>query len=210
MAETTTTETTDSTPDLAKENADLKARLAALEVTVNQKSLDGKTLLDKARDDRSTTDDKVRRDKQLEQAITFNMRSNEFLKENEVFLPKDFTDIFTRANKDSYDDAIQKDQAIKSAMIDSFFQLQENADLLTPGQKSKLDEFLKLTKTGKQEQSQAVYDMVFEPAFDKLKSVKRAEALKKGHAAGSTVTENYKKRMIESSRKHYLGEKHGS
>jgi hypothetical protein len=147
------------------------------------------------------------REKKLESAIRFTMGSTEFLKQNEALLPKDASDIFRLADKENYADAIEKDQAIKSGLIQSFFQVQHNVDLLTPGQKSILDDYLRLTKTGKQEKAQYVYDMIFEPAFDTLKRQKKAEVLGRGHADTSDVQKGYKDRLMAGSKKHYLGEK---
>lgn len=146
------------------------------------------------------------REKQLESSIAFSMKSPEFLKQHGELLPKDVADIFAQAEKEKFGDAIEKDQAIKSGLIQSFFSVQANVELLTPAQKSALDEYLKLTKTGKQEKAQNIYDMIFEPAFERLKSERRAAALARGHGGGGG-DDDYKKRMLAAGRKHYLGEK---
>ncbi len=147
------------------------------------------------------------RDRRLESAVKFNLGSKDFLKQNETLLPADVADIFSQAEKEKFEDAVEKDEAIKSGLVQAFFRVQENVDLLTTGQKTMLDEYLKLTKTGKQEKAQAIYDMVFEPAFERLKAQKKAEALGRGHSQGSSTEEGYKKRLMDGSRKHYLGEK---
>ena len=162
---------------------------------------------EKARLEREKLDAASNRDRRLESSVRFNLGASEFLKKNEPLLPKEVKDIFSQAEKENFADAIEKDSAIKSGLIQAFFQVQANVDLLTVGQKAALDEYLKLTKTGKQDKTQSLYDMVFEPAFEMLKRVKRAEALSKGHSGGSDSESAYKDRLVNSSRKHYLGEK---
>ncbi len=164
----------------------------------------------KAARERASKDKDSAREKRLESALRFNMSAKDFLKQNESLLPTDVADIFTQAEKEKFEDAVEKDEAIKSGLIQAFFRVQANVDLLTSGQKSMLDGYLKLTKNGKQEKAQQIYDMVFEPAFERLKSEKKAEALKRGHGTGSEVESGYKQRLIEGSKKHYLGEKHGT
>lgn len=194
-------------PDPTAELAALRAELAALKAAAPPKP--EPDLSEKARLEREAADKTSSRNKHLESAITFNLKSAEFLKTNENLLPKDVGDIFRQAEKETFNDAIEKDSAIKSGMVQSFFAVQANVDLLTTGQKSTLDEYLKLTKNGKQEKAQAIYEMVFEPAFEMLKRMKRADALNRGHASGDD--DSYKKRLMAGSAKHYLGEaKNGS
>ncbi len=160
----------------------------------------------KAKLAREAKDKSSARDRRLEAAVKFNMGSKEFLKQNEALLPKEAAEIFEQAEKEKFEDAVEKDEAIKAGLIQSFFRVQANVDLLTSGQKAMLDDYLKLTKTGKQEKAQYVYDMIFEPAFDTLKRQKKADALQRGHSTGSQVEDDYKKRLQAHSKRHYLGE----
>lgn len=189
--------------------AQLQAEIAALKAGPNPPAADPE-LHDRARKTREDQDRDSSRTKQLEQAITFNLKAQDFVKSNASLLPKEAADIFAQAERETFNDAIEKDSAIKSGLIQSFFAVQANVDLLTSGQKASLDEYLKLTKTGKQDRAQQLYDMVFEPAFEMLKRTKRAEALSRGHGSASDVDQAYKERVMNASRKHYLGEKHGS
>lgn len=144
--------------------------------------------------------------KDLEAALKFDIGSKEWLKTNASLLPKDIADLFTTADKEKYDSAIEKVDAIKSGVVQSFFALQANMDLLTQGQKSKVEDYLKLTKQGKQEKARQVYEDIFEPAFEMLKRVKRADAVSRGFADPTQVDNGYKERLIKGSRKHFLGE----
>lgn len=162
-------------------------------------------LIEKARKQKELEDKQAGDQKALEAALRFSMNSEKFLKDNASLLPKDITDIFKAADKENYGSATEKANAIKAGLIQSFFSVQSNLDLLTPGLKSTLEDYLKLTKTGKQDKAQQIYDMIFEPAFEMLKRVKKAEALQKGHGAGND--DAYKQKLMAGSKKHYLGEK---
>ena len=76
---------------------------------------------------------------------------------------------------------------------------------MTPGLKSNLEEYLKLTKNGKQEKAQAIYETIFEPAFEMLRRVKKAEALSKGERSGSD--DALIEKRVSRATKHFLREK---
>ena len=168
---------------------------------------DDPDLREKARKQKEI-EDKSKSDHQaLEAALKFSMNSETFLKQNAALLPKDITDIFKAADKENYGSAVEKANAIKASLVQSFFSQQANMDLLTPGLRSTLEDYLKLTKNGKQEKAQQIYDTVFEPAFEMLRRVKKAEALSKGHGAGGPGEDAYKAKLMNGSKKHYLGDK---
>ncbi len=195
-------------PDHAKEIADLKAQNAAILDRLAKFSPPGKDKEDpdlqaKAKLQREENDKKVGDTKQLETSLRFTMGAAEFLKINESLLPNGISDIFTAAEKEKYDSAVDKASAIKAGIIKEFFSVQANVDLLTPGLKSSLDDYLKLTNTGKQEKAQAIYDGIFEPAFEMLKRVKKAEALGKGFGGQGDGDMAYKNKMMKLSKEHY-------
>ncbi len=119
------------------------------------------------------------------------------------------SDIFARANKETYDNAIDKANEIKSALVESFFAIQSNLDLLTQSHKETLADYLKLTKNGKRDKAQETYTNVFEPALEMLKAVKRSEEVNKSRNgyAGNDFDKSYKDKMTALSRQHFLGEK---
>jgi hypothetical protein len=196
----TTTETKPDNKDQVI--AELQKRLDALEATKKTQPED-KDLLTKAKETKESEDKKSGSAKQLEAAIRFSLGAEAWLKTNQTLLPKDIADIFKASEKENFESPVEKDAAIKSGIIQSFFAVQSNLDLLTASQKNQLEEYLKLTKTGKQDKAQQIYDMLFEPTFEMLKRVKKAEAIQKGH--GTTDDDSYKLRMMELSKKHYLG-----
>lgn len=168
---------------------------------------DDPDLLAQAKKAREEKDKKNNDSKSLEAALRFNMGSKDWLKTNASLLPKDIEGIFTASERETYDSAIEKDAALKSGIIQSFFQVQENLDLLTASQKSALEDFLKLTKNGKQEKAQQLYDSIFEPTFEMLKRIKKAQHLNNGTKNQSDGEKALADRMKTMSRKHYLGEK---
>lgn len=191
-------------------NAEYEAKIKELSATPPPKKdppADDPDLEAKAKAQREADEKKVSETKALERAINFNLKSADFLKTYETLLPKGIADIFTQAEKENYANAIEKDGAIKASMIQSFFAVQANMDLLTPGLKSSLDEYLKLTKTEKQVRAQNTYEAIFEPAFEMLKRIKKAEALNRGFGTEGDEETKYKEKLSKLSRQHYLGEK---
>ncbi len=196
--------------DHAKDIAELKASNAALLAKLEAlvpKPPEDPDLQEKARKEREESDKKKSDVKALEKSLQFNMNAKSFLEINASLLPKSVGDIFAAAEKETYDSAIQKAQAIKAGVVQSFFEVQANLDLLTPGLKTTLEEYLKLTKNSKQDKASEIFDSVFEPAFEMLKRVKKAEALGKGQGADGDADMAYKNKLIAGSKKHYLGEK---
>lgn len=158
-------------------------------------------------------DDRVKKDsdtRKLESALTFNLTSAEFIKINESILPKDISDIFKAADREKYESAIDKANATKAAIIQSFFSQESNVEFLTPSQKSALADYLKLTKNGKEDKAREIYENLFEPSLATLKRVKKAEELyksKNGFRGDSQGDSQYKEKLMALSKKHFLGEK---
>lgn len=170
-----------------------------------EEELHTKVKKNKSKKDQEKTDSAA-----LESALRFDLQSAEFIKNNESVLPKDVADIFEVSKKENYKSPVQKASAIKSAIIQTFFKLQTNVDSLTSNQKNSLDDYLKLTKDGKEERAQQVFENILEPTLEMLKRVKKAEEVakaKSGHANQSDATKAHNERMMKLSRKHYLGEK---
>jgi hypothetical protein len=199
----------DDVAALRAQNKALEERLAKLETAGKGKGEDDPDLADKAKKDREAKEKAEAATKDIETALKFSLGARDWLKTNASILPKDIVGIFDAADKENYATAIEKNAAIKSSVVQEFFKLQANLDLLTPSQKSALEDFLKLTKTGKQEKAQLIYDQVFEPTFEMLKRIKKAEQLgQAGHASPTEVENAYRDRMMKMSKKHYnVGDK---
>jgi hypothetical protein len=190
--------------DKDKKIAELEAKLKEL-TTKPPTPPEDPDLKRKAELERESKEKKDLESKQLESALKFSLSSKEWLKNNSSLLPKETADIFTMAEKEKFDSAIDKDSEVKSGIVQKFFEIQANVDLLTPGQKIGLEDFLKLTKNGKREKAQQVYEMIFEPALEMLRRVKKAEALSGGFGNPDDAQNEYKEKLMKLSKKHYLG-----
>lgn len=194
---------------LAEINA-IKTENAALKAKLEGGKKEDESLGDKVRKDQEDKDSKHRDSRTLERAVQFTYGSKEFLKQNESILPKEIGAIFEAADKEKYDTAVQKSNAIKSEVVRSFFKLQANVDFLTASQKSQLDEFLKLTQSGREEKADAVYENLFEPTIEQVKRIKKAEQLSKANSGLATEGDSdlvYKNKLIALGKRRFLGEK---
>lgn len=197
-------EKTDSAKELEtlkNQNAELMKKIEALQVA--QKP--DQSLADKARLEDEIILKKKNESKHLESALNFNIKSPEFLKANASLLPKTIEGIFQAAEKENYESAIEKANAIKSEIVTEFFAQASNLELLTASQKLALEDFQKLTKNVRQERVQQIYDQIFEPTLETLKKLRKAEALQKGQAEPNDKMDAYKKKISELSFKHYVG-----
>lgn len=197
----------DDVAALRAANKALEERLAKLEAG-GKKTDDADDLETKAKKAREAKEAAAGDSKKLEEALRFSLGAKDWLKANASLLPKDIEGIFTAAEKETYGNALEKDSAIKSGLIQSFFKVQANLDLLTAGPKSDLEDWLKLTPNGKEEKANSIFKSVFEPALSMLRAVKKAEQLNQGgHVNSSEVDAAYKERLIKKSKQHYMGEK---
>jgi hypothetical protein len=160
----------------------------------------------KAAKERTDNEKTAKHEKSLEAAISFNTAGKSFVKDNAAFLPKTIEGIFTQAEKENYGSAIEKSNAIKAGVVSEFFAVQANMDLLTGAQKIELDEFLKLTKNGKQERVENIYAMIFEPTLETIKKIERAKQVS-GNKDQSDGEKALAERMMKLSKEHYLGVK---
>lgn len=171
---------------------------------------DDNDLRKKVAKDKESKEELAKQTKEIERALGFNMRIDSFVKDNKDLLPAEIGAIVTQAGKETYDDAQAKASVLKSAIIQSYFAVQANVDALTPAQKVTLDDYLKLTKTGKEQRAADVYENIFEPALETIRKVKKAEEVNRsrnGYASSDATNSAYKDRLIATARKTHLGEK---
>ncbi len=200
-------------PDPVKELADLKAERDALKAERDalkaapkpDPKKDDQDLAAKAEADRIAKEKSSGEVRAMEAAIKFDIEAKNWLDTNSSLLPKNIASVFETHSKEKYDSAIQKDGAIKAAIVQEFFSVEDNLKLLTSGPKSQVDDYLKLSKAAKEQKGHEMFINVFEPALEQARAITKARAIQKGHADGSD--DAYKARMIEASKKHYLGEK---
>ena len=161
-------------------------------------------LASKAAKEREEGERRQAETKGLEAAVAFNHGIKEWAKTNAVLLPKSIDSIIAAADKETYDSAVQKSNAIKEALVSEFFAQQSNLDLLTQTQKNALEEFKKLTKNSKQERVQTLFDTVFEPTFESLKRERKASQVRQGLGDPSNMETAHEAKMKAISQKRYF------
>lgn len=171
-------------------------------------------LREKAEKERLAREKNQTDSKAIESAISFNMGMDNFLKDNKEVLPKEVSDIVEVAKKETYDTAVDRANAIKAAVIQSYFSVQGNLDVLTTSQKETVAEFMKLSKIGREAKAASLYDSVFEPALETNKRVGKAQELlraKNGYAgSGSSAMDTYKQRLLEAAKRGIINRKKGA
>lgn len=211
---------------LKKDKADAETKRKADEEKKNQEEADRKKkeeeekakggkkdeedLGTKAAKERQAENDRKADAKKIESALKFNLGVSQFAKDHADLLPGEVESILRVADKENYDTALDKANAIRAELVKSFFSVQDNVSALTPAQKATLDDFLKLTKNGKEEKAEFIYENLFEPALQTMKRIKKAEELGKarsGFAGTDKVQDGYKARLMAASKKTHLGEK---
>lgn len=171
---------------------------------------DSKDLRAKARKEKEDAEKTAAQTKDIERALGFNLGVDEFVAKNASLLPNEIAQIVKLAHKETYDNALAKASALKKSIIESYFAVQANLDALTSGQRATLDDYLKLTKTGKEQKAADIYENIFEPALETVRRVKKAEEIgraRSGFASSSDSNAAYKEKLVRASRKTHLGEK---
>lgn len=144
--------------------------------------------------------------KSVEDVLKYNLTVNTYVKENKDVLPEEFEKILQMAEKETYDTAAEKANAIKASFIQAFFSVQANIDLLTSSQKSQIEDYLKLTKKGREDGANQIYQNLFEPTIEMVKKLKKAEELNRARTGlhpGSKAGDEYRDRLIEMGKKRF-------
>ncbi len=169
-----------------------------------------KGLLDKTKKSKQGDEDKKTETRRLENSIRFNMGAEDWFKTNKELLPSVIEDVLKESSKEKYDSAIDRSNAVRAAIIQSYFQVQANIDNITPSQRSAIDEFLKLTKNGREQRAESIFENIFEPTLEMMKRVKKAEEISRSNNGlrGSSNSESqYKEKLMKFSKSYHLGEK---
>lgn len=208
-AETPAAPTAQEIAAIREENERLKTENEAFKKKTDSTPPPDKDLIDKAKDLKESADKNANDTKKIEQALGFNLGVDEFVKTNADLLPAEIGNIVAVAHKETYDSAMGKAAAIKASMIQSYFSVEANREALTKSQKEGLDDYLKLTKTGKEEKATEIFTNIFEPTLETIRKIKKAEELGRSNAGfgGDDKDNAYRDRLIKNSRKSHLNEK---
>lgn len=194
---------------IKKENEELKLKANPKDPVKDDPNKDkDKDFYNKYKDQEEINNKKQNDSKQVESAVRFDYALDSFVKDNEDILPTDMQKIVETAKKERFDSVIDKSNAIKSSFIQAFYSVQANMDLLTGTQRSAIEDFLKLTKNGKEGKASEIYENVFEPNVELIRRLKKAEELAKAKYGGfgtHTRSENeYINKLKDISEKHHL------
>lgn len=148
-----------------------------------------KDLKEEARENltKQTDADNLQRD--LENALGFNMKIGKFADDYKGILPETVASIISTANGKTYSNAIAKADEIRKSIIDEFISNQSNIDNLPESLKNKVLSYKDLTEDAKAKKSASYWDIV-EIGAEMQSTRKRAEALKRANNAGSTGDES--------------------
>lgn len=193
--------------EFEKMKTEFEALKAKQNQPTNQTPPPSDDLAERARLLREKDKETARQTGELSEAIKFNLSSQTWLSDNASLLPKSVEGILAEANKETYGNDIEKANAIKLGVVQEFFAVQENLDLLTDAQKNLVDDFKKLTKTDRQARVKELYQNIFEPTLLQLARIKKAHQVQKGYGNQSSAEQAYKEKLIKQSEKHYLGVK---
>lgn len=164
-----------------------------------------KTLAEKAEAERLAREKNQTDVSKIERDLTYNLGVKKFVEDHKAFLSEDVQGILAQAEKEKYDSAGQKAAELRTEIIEAFFKVQANSDILTAAQKRILADFGKLTKDGKRQDSEKVYESVFEPALEMVKRVKKAEELNLAARGYATATGGplgaYKQKLLEAAKR---------
>lgn len=169
---------------------------------------DDDPLRDRVRKDREDRERVVTDQKAIETALAFTMGLDAFVSKNADLLPSEIGEIVKVANAETYDSASSKANAVKRSVIETYFSVQANREALTEFQKRDLDDYMKLTKTGREEKATSIYSNIFEPTLEMNRRLKKADEVRRGQSGVQTSTgteAQYHQRLIAGSRKRYLG-----
>ena len=216
MPDNETTTTKEKLPDLTIIIGEMQKKIEELTLkltTPPKEPPQDDAILARIKVEKETKEKESQKLKDIEDSMAFNLMSELFLKENSSILPPETSKVFEAANKEKYESQLQKTNAIKSSLVQSFFRIQDNVDMLTNDQKAVLDNFLKLTKDAKETEASHIYSQIMEPTLLTVKKSRKAEELAKskfGYHEGTDQEKEYEKMLIKKSENYYMGVKNGS
>lgn len=133
-------------------------------------------------------------------AFKFNATVNDFIKDNEGYLPDNLGDILNILSAKTYASDVEKAQELKRAIVEQYIKSQDNINLLPDSLKAKAEKYAGFTTKEKLERAPEFYDIV-ETGIHTAKNIKKAEAIEKSSGFGDAddAVKEYENKMIEFS-----------
>lgn len=163
-----------------------------------QKKEDDPSVLEAIRKKEQEDREKSDKEKRILEGAKFIATFDKLIADGGEFFPKEVSVAVEVVNKRKYDDEISRADDLRASIIESVFSVQKNLDLLTELGKQKVNDFLALSQTAKQKNSEAIWEYVLN-ALDTYKRVEkqtRTEAARRGLATPSGATEAYEKKIF--------------
>lgn len=155
-----------------------------LQKQTEQKKEPESNLLDAAKKAHEEEKTAAQNQNEMETAIKFNLGLEKFVENFKAVLPETTKSLIEEVNKKNYTTEILKANAIRSGMIESFIELQQNFDILPETMKSKALKFKALTADEKEKQSALFWDVV-EVGATHRQLMSKAAALQKANGTNA-------------------------
>lgn len=154
-----------------------------------------KGLLGEAKKDVETKTNQENTQADIERALSFNMKIDEFVEKYKDILPQSTKSVVQIANGKTYSSAIAKADEIRKALIESYLEVQANIDCLPDGMKTKANAFKALTEDAKKVNSGQYWEIV-EVGAELQASKKRAEAINRANGNNNGQENAFRARFL--------------
>ena len=147
-----------------------------------EKKNDG--LLDEAKKNMADESNKKEAQTDIEKAVGFNMKIEQFAENFKNILPSSAKSIVETAKNKEYDSAIAKANDIRKAILDAYLEIQANVDGLPESMRAKANAYKALTEDAKLAKSSSFWEIV-EIGAEMAKAKARASAISKANGSGN-------------------------
>lgn len=154
-----------------------------------------KGLLEEAKKNLETKNNKENAQADIESALSFNMKISDFAEKYKEILPASVKSVIDTANGKTYSSAVAKADEMRKAIIESYLEVQANIDCLPDGMKAKANAFKALTEDAKKVNSGQYWEIV-EVGAELQTSKKRAEAVNRANGNNNGQENAFRARFL--------------
>lgn len=172
-----------STPDLAKQLADLQAQIAQLKNDKNRKEDLHADVLKEAAAQKAREEERAN----MQRAIKFNLGIDKFVSDNNGFLTEITANIVQKINEKQFADEEKKARFLQKSLLEDFFSQQKNIDDAPEELKPRILAFKALADDDKEKQAPTYWDTLL-LTVDRKKLTAQVEAAKRANGGGYTET----------------------
>ena len=154
-----------------------------------------KGLLEEAKKNLETKNNKENAQADIESALSFNMKISDFAEKYKEILPASVKSVIDTANGKTYSSAVAKADEMRKAIIESYLEVQANIDCLPDGMKAKANAFKALTEDAKKVNSGQYWEIV-EVGAELQTSKKRAKAVNRANGNNNGQENAFRARFL--------------